>query len=45
MARRKDVVLLKVELQKVEVPKPDEFERAFLAMAERRVNAVVAAQG
>jgi putative tryptophan/tyrosine transport system substrate-binding protein len=35
---------LKVELQKVEVRRPDEFERAFLAMAERRVDAVVATQ-
>jgi putative tryptophan/tyrosine transport system substrate-binding protein len=35
---------LKVELQKVEVRRPDELERAFSAMAERRVDAVVTAQ-
>jgi ABC-type uncharacterized transport system substrate-binding protein len=35
---------LKVELQKVAVRRPEELERAFSAMAERRVDAVVAAQ-
>ena len=32
---------LKVELQKVEVRRPDEFERAFSTMAKSRVDAVV----
>ena len=36
--------LLKVELQKVEVRRPDELKPAFWAMAKRRVDAVVAAQ-
>jgi putative ABC transport system substrate-binding protein len=35
---------LKLELQKVAVRRPEELERAFSAMAERRVDAVVAAQ-
>ena len=35
---------LKVDLQKVEARRPDELERAFSAMAERRVDAIVAAQ-
>jgi len=35
---------LKVELQKVEVRRSDEFERAFSTMAKNRVDAVVVAQ-
>jgi len=35
---------LKVELQKVEVRRPDEFERAFSTMAKSRVDAVVVTQ-
>src|SRR3989442_1460058 len=35
---------LRVELQRVEVRRPDEFERAFSTMAESRVDAVVVPQ-
>ena len=35
---------LKVELQPAEVRRPDEFERAFSTMVERRVDAVVVVQ-